>query len=208
MPSTDPSALRRNALRLEAATIGWNVGEAVLTLWLGALAGSLALVGFGTVSVVEVFASGVVLWHLSPQLEVADPARTARALRLVGLSFAFLGLVLLTTATRDLITGREPDASPWGVAYLALTAVVMFALAALKRRTAAGLDAAPLLSEASLTFLDGVLSLATMTGLALNARVGWWWADPVAGALVGVAALVEARENRVEASEVAERAGG
>jgi divalent metal cation (Fe/Co/Zn/Cd) transporter len=185
------------------ATIGWNVGEAALTLWLGAVAGSLALLGFGTVSVVEVFASAVVLWHLSPRLEIADPARTARALRLVGLSFAVLGVTLIATATRDLVTAREPDASPWGVAYLALTAVVMFALAAMKRRSAAGLDAAPLLSEASLTFLDGVLSLATMTGLALNAWAGWWWADPIAGALVGVAALAEARENRAEASEIA-----
>ena len=81
-----------------------------------------------------------------------------------------------------------------------MTAVVMFSLAFAKHRTAAKLGSAPLRSEASLTFLDGVLSTLTLTGLALNALFGWAWADPAAALFVAAAAANEARENLKEAS--------
>ena len=202
----DRDRLQRAALRLEYGTIGWNVGEAVLTISLGAVASSLALIGFGTVSVIEVFASAVVVWHLLPGHLEADSGRTARAHRLVGSAFAALALALTFAGIRDLVTGRQPDESPWGIAYLALTALVMFGLAAAKRRIADKLDSSPLRSEASMTFLDGVLSTATMLGLALNAGLDWWWADPSAALLVGVAAAREARENWLEAKEIVESA--
>jgi divalent metal cation (Fe/Co/Zn/Cd) transporter len=203
-PSTDRSLLRRRALRLEYGTIGWNVGEAVLTITLGTVAGSLALIGFGSVSVVELFASLVVVWHLLPGHERDHPGRTARALRLVAIAFGALAVTLAIAGARDLITGRRPDESPWGIAYLAMTALVMFGLAAAKRRVAEDLDSAPLRSEATMTFLDGILSTATMAGLALNASLGWWWADPAAALLVAIAAANEARENWEEASGAAE----
>jgi len=193
--------LLRRALALEFGTIGWNIGEAVLTIALGAAATSLALIGFGSVSVIEVFASAVVVWHLMPGHPVDHPARTARALRLVAIAFAALAVVLAVAAIRDLVAGRRPDESPWGIAYLAVTALVMFGLAFAKRRVASGLGSAPLRSEATMTFLDGILSAATMTGLALNAALGWWWADPVAALVVVVAAANEARENWSEARE-------
>ena len=78
----------------------------------------------------------------------------------------------------------------------------MFGLAYAKRRLADRMDSAPLRSEATMTFLDGILSTATMTGLALNAALGWWWADPGAALLVAVAAASEARENWDEAAEL------
>jgi divalent metal cation (Fe/Co/Zn/Cd) transporter len=195
-----PRLLRR-ALRLEYATIAWNIGEAVLTMSLGAVAGSLALIGFGSVSVIEVFASTVVVWHMRPRADIDNPVRTARALRLVAIAFAGLAAALLFAGARDLITMRRPDASPWGIAYLAVTALVMFGLAIAKRRLATDLDSAPLASEATMTFLDGVLSTATMLGLAFNAALGWWWADPGAALVVAVAAANEARENREAALE-------
>jgi divalent metal cation (Fe/Co/Zn/Cd) transporter len=108
----------------------------------------------------------------------------------------------MVAAVSDLTSGRQAGESPWGIAYLAVTAFVMFGLAWLKRRTAFGLDSAPLRSEATLTFLDGVLSTATLIGLALNAYVGWWWADPAAAILVALAAFNEARENWNEANEL------
>lgn len=185
-------------MRLEYATIGWNIGEAFLTIALGAIASSLALIGFGTVSVVEVFASAVVIWHLLPGHGVADAARTARAHRLVALAFALLAVVLVVAGVRDLVTGRRPDESPWGIVYLAVTALVMFGLAISKRRIADALDSSPLRSEATMTFLDGALSTATMLGLALNAVLGWWWADPAAALVVAGAAANEARENWLE----------
>ncbi|MGE5460224.1 MAG: cation transporter [Solirubrobacterales bacterium] len=205
--ATDPSVragLQRRALLLEYATIAWNLGEAVFTIALGVAAGSLALVGFGTDSIIEVFASSVVVWHVRPGHEFDRPERTRLALRLVAIAFALLAAILAVVAIRDLVTGRRAGDSPIGIAYLAVTAVVMFVLAAAKRRLAVRLDSAPLRSEASMTFLDGILSTATLTGLALNAMMGWWWADPAAALVVAIAAANEARENRAEAAEIGE----
>lgn len=200
------ASLQRRALRLEYATIAWNLGEAVFTIALGLMAGSLALIGFGTDSIIEVFASSVVVWHVRPGHPVDRPERTRLALRLVAIAFLTLAVVLAVASIRDLVLQRRAGESPLGIAYLAATAAVMFTLAVVKRRTAVRLDSAPLRSEASLTFLDGVLSTLTLTGLALNAMLGWSWADPAAALLVAIAALNEARENREEADElVAER---
>lgn len=192
-------ALQRRALRLEYATIAWNIGEAVFTIGLGVAAGSLALIGFGTDSIIEVFASSVVVWHLRPGHERDAPRRTRLALRLVAMAFLALAVVLGFAAVRDLVGERRAGESPLGIAYLAVAAVVMFGLAVAKRRLAERLGSAPLRSEASMTFLDGVLSTATLTGLALNAGFGWWWADPAAALVVALAALNEARENWWEA---------
>jgi divalent metal cation (Fe/Co/Zn/Cd) transporter len=200
---TDRASLQRRALRLEYATIAWNVGEAALTVALGLAAGSLALIGFGTVSVVEIFASVVVVWHLLPGHEEDHTGRTRLALRLTAIAFLALGAVLAVAAIHDLTSGRRAGESPWGIAYLAITAFVMLGLAMLKRRLAARLDSAPLRSEATMTLLDAFLSTATLSGLALNAYVGWWWADPAAALLVAVAAVNEARENWTEANDLA-----
>lgn len=200
MSMTDErSALQRRAIRLEYATIIWNVGEAVLTISLGIAAGSLALVGFGTDSIIEVFASLVVVWHIAPGHAVDEPRRTERALRLVAVAFAVLAIVLIAVSIRDLATGREPGESMFGIVYLAVTALVMFGLAVAKRRTADALDSAPLRSEAAVTFLDGTLAAATMFGLVLHAVFGLWWADAAAALLVGFAAANEAREAWSEA---------
>ena len=195
--------LQRRAIRLEAATIVWNLGEAVFTIGLGVVAGSLALIGFGTDSIIEVFASSVVVWHVRPGHEVDHPDRTRLALRLV--AFAYLGLatVLATASIRDLVTGRRAGESVVGIVYLAVTAVVMFSLAVAKRRTASSLGSAPLRSEATLTFLDGILSTLTLSGLGLNVLFGWTWADPGAALIVAAAAANEARMNLKEAAELA-----
>lgn len=201
MPESRAS-LQRRALRLEYATIAWNLGEAVFTIALGVLAGSLALIGFGADSIIEVFASAVVVWHVLPGHETDHPERTRLALRLVAAAFVLLAVVLAAAAIRDLLTGRRAGESPVGIAYLAVTAVVMFTLAAVKHRTARALASSPLRSEAAMTFLDGILSAATLAGLALNAALGWWWADPLAALVVAVVALNEARENLEEAAEL------
>lgn len=201
-PADARSALQRRALRLEYATIAWNLAEAVLTIVLGVLARSLALIGFGADSIIEVFASSVVVWHVLPRHETDHPERTRLALRLVAAAFVLLAVVLAAAAARDLFTGRRAGESPLGIAYLAVTAVVMFTLAAAKHRLARALGSSPLRSEAAMTFLDGILSSATLAGLALNAVLGWWWADPLAALVVAVAALHEARENLEEAREL------
>ncbi len=197
----DRALLQRRALRLEYATIAWNIGEAVLTMALGIAAGSLALVGFGVDAIVEVFASVVVVWHLKPGDGRDHHGRTAIALRLTAGAFAALAIVLAIAATNDLTSGRQAGESPWGIAYLAMAAVVMFGLAALKRRVGTELDSAPLLAEATMTFLDGFLASATLAGLAANAALGWWWADPAAALVIAAVAANEARENWGEATE-------
>ena len=196
------ASLQRQARRLEYGTIVWNTGEAAITLALGAVASSLALIGFGAVSVVELFASLVVVWHLFPENETDHPGRTRLALRLVGMAFAVLAVALVVVAINDLVTGRRPDESPWGIAFLVLAAIAMFTLAVLKRRTAEQLESAPLHSEAAMSMLDGILATATLIGLALNALAGWWWADPAAALVVALAAANEARENWEAASEI------
>lgn len=195
------SVLQRRALRLEYLTIAWNLGEAVLTIGLGIAAGSLALIGFGADSIIEVFASSVVVWHIAPRHEVDRPERTSRAVRLVAIAFFALAAVLIVVAVRDLASGRRPGESPLGIGYLAITAVVMLVLAVAKRRTADLLESAPLRSEAAVTFLDAALALATMLGLALNAVLGWWWADAAAALVVGFAAANEGWEAWSEAGE-------
>ena len=202
--STAPtrSELQRRALRLEYATVVWNAGEAVLTIALGVMAGSLALIGFGLDSMIEIFASLVVVWHVRPREATDRPERTRLALRLVAAAFVALAVVLCVAALRELVLGRHAGESPLGIAYLGATALVMFGLAVAKRRTAAALDSAPLRSEAALTFLDGSLATLTLIGLSLNALLGWRWADPAAALAVSVVAVIEARENSAEAREV------
>lgn len=190
--------LRQRALRLQYGTIAWNAGEAILTIALGISAGSLALIAFGSDSIIEIFASVVVLWHLRGE---AHRHRTRRALRMVGVAFVLLAASLGVFAIRDLWTGRVASESWPGIVYLAVTAVVMFGLAFAKRKVAADLGDEPFTAEAEMTFLDGILSTATLAGLLLNALWGWWWADPLAGLLIAVIAVREAIESFEEAEE-------
>lgn len=183
----------RLARRLEYSTVAWNIGEAVFTITVGSLAGSLALVAFGTSSIVEVFASVVVIWHLRPSADGAR--RKVLALRMVSVAFLILAVALGVSGVRDVISGRRAGESWPGVIYLAFTALVMFALAAAKRRVADRLDDDPMRGEAAMTFIDGILSTATLSGLILNAAFGIWWADPLAALVVAAFALNEAHEN-------------
>jgi len=202
--ASDRANLQRLALRLEYGTIAWNVGEAGLTISLGIAAGSLALIGFGSDSIIEVFASAVVVWHLRPGHERDSPQRTALALRLVGLSFAVLAVALALAGTRDLLTGRQPDDSVWGAIYLISVAFVMFGLGTAKRNIAQQLDSAPLHAEATMTLLDSARAAGTAVGLGLNILLDWWWADPIAALVVAVVAANEARENFEESREWAQ----
>lgn len=195
----DPERLTRLARRLQWGTIAWNGMEVFVTIGLGLAARSLALVAFGLDSLVEVFASLVVLWHLDPGEGGHHAHRDRRALRLVAAAFVVLAVYLVVAAVRSLAGGDQPDASPLGIAYLAVTAVVMFTLARLKRRVGTRLRSEPFLAEASLTFLDGCLASSILLALVLNATLGWWWADPVAALLIGTVALREARESWEEA---------
>ena len=184
--------LERTGRRLQRITIAWNLIEVFITIGLGIAAGSLALVAFGLDSLIEVFASLVVLWHMVE--DQPDPTRDRRARRLVALAFAALAVYLLAAGLRALLTQAEPESSPLGIAYLGVTAVVMFSLAARKRRVGRDLDNQAFLAEARMTYLDGWLATAILAALALNTAFDWWWADPVAALVVALAAARESVE--------------
>ena len=152
--------LMRRGIRLEWATTTWNLMEVFVAIALGLAAKSLALVAFGLDSLIEVFASTVVVWHLR---KGHDPTadRTRLAFRLIAIAFFALAAFLAVASTRSLIDASRPDDSLAGIAYLGLTAVVMFTLASAKRRTARRIPSGPLDTEASLTFLDGCLFWAS-----------------------------------------------
>jgi divalent metal cation (Fe/Co/Zn/Cd) transporter len=201
------SRLQRRGLQLEWATIVWNLGEAIITVALGIAAGSLALIGFGGDSLIEVFASAVVVWHVRDLDHLDLHGRSRRAMRLIALAFAGLGVTLIAGAVQRLLSDTRPDESPWGIAYLALAASVMFGLAYAKRRIADRLGNAPLRAEAGITLLDGFLASGILLALVLTAGFGWWWADPLAAAAVGFVALHEAWEHWEEAGEEEDETG-
>lgn len=200
MTTTDPRLGRRGRL-LEYATTAWNCLEAIVAVTTGLAANSLALVAFGLDSCVEVFASIVVLWHLGGASESADPARARRAIRLIAGAFGLLGVYLLAQAGRGFVTRITPDSSPVGTAFMGATVVVMFSLAWGKRRTGQAIGNRPLIANASLTFIDGCLATGILVALLADRLFGWWWADPLAAAIVGIVALNEARENWKESGE-------
>jgi divalent metal cation (Fe/Co/Zn/Cd) transporter len=182
--------LLRRGFALEFATLGWNmIGVAVLAI-AAIAARSVALAGFGLDSLIEIGASTVVIWELSG----TGQARQHRALRLIGCAFAALAVYLLVQSTVVLAFGYHPRHSAVGIGWTAVTAAVMFALALGKARTGAALGNPVLQTEGRVTLIDGILATAVLTGLALNAALGWWWADPAAGYALVYYAAREARE--------------
>ncbi|HET7458713.1 MAG TPA: cation transporter [Gemmatimonadaceae bacterium] len=180
--TTDRPALVRRGLLLNYATLGYNALEAIVSLVAGLLAGSVALVGFGVDSVIEVTASGAAQWRL--RADAFDAARRARVervtVRVIGWSFLALAAWVAVDAAKSLWLRERPDRSIVGIAVLALSAVVMPLLARAKRRVALALSSRALEGDARQTSLCAYLSVIALGGVALNALVGWWWADPVA----------------------------
>ncbi|MFF4401359.1 cation transporter [Streptomyces sp. NPDC001480] len=184
------SALLRRGFALEYVTLGWNVVGIVVLAVAALRARSVALAGFGLDSLIEIGASTVVVWELSGTGE----ARRRRALRLIGFAFAGLAAYLFVQSTVVLTGGHHPGHSPLGIVWTAVTAAVMFALAAGKSRTGAALDNPVLRTEGRVTLIDGLLAVAVLLGLVLNTSLGWWWADPVAGYVLVFYAVREVRE--------------
>ena len=183
-------ALLRRGFALEFVTLGWNViGVAVLAA-AAIAARSVALAGFGLDSLIEIGASTVVIWELSG----TGQARQRRALRLIGYAFAALAVYLLIQSTWVLATGYHPRHSAVGIGWTAATAAVMFALAFGKARTGAALGNPVLSTEGRVTLVDAILATAVLAGLALNAVLGCWWADPAAGYVLVYYAAREVRE--------------
>jgi len=185
----DSGLLLRRGRQLEMLTLSWNVVGVIVLAVAAFTARSVALAGFGLDSVIEIGASTVVLWELA---DVAQ-SRQRRALTMIGSAFVALSVYLAVQSTIVLAVGFRPHHSPVGIGWTALTAVVMFALAAGKSRIGTAMNNPVLMTEGRVTMIDGVLATAVLLGLMLNALLGWWWADPVSGYLILYFAIREAR---------------
>lgn len=181
-------ALRRGR-RLEVATLAWNVAGLGVLGVAAVRAGSVALGGFGLDSLIEIGASTVVLWELAD----AHEQRRRRALRLIGWAFVALAAYLAVQSSVLLAAGDQPAPSYLGIGWTAVTALVMFSLARGKAVAGRTLDNPVLLTEGRVTTVDGILATAVLAGLALNAGLGWWWADPAAAYVLVFYGAREAR---------------
>jgi len=173
--------LVRRGLWLNYATLSYNIVEAAVSLLAGLLAGSVALVGFGFDSVIEVIASVAAQWRLRADLAAERRERVEQTShRVVGWCFLALGAYVAYESVESLWTRSRPDRTLIGIAVLAASAIVMPLLARAKRRVARALESRSLGSEAAQTSLCAYLSIIALAGVALNALFGWWWADPLA----------------------------
>lgn len=189
-------ALLRRGLLLEYATLSWNVLGVVVLAIATVASGSVALAGFGVDSLIEIVASSVVVWELRGE---EGSRREQRALRIIAVGFALLAVYIAVQATITLAGGSHPQRSTLGVIWLAVTLVAMLALANGKRRAGAELQNRVLITEARVTVIDGALAGAVLVGVALNAAVGWWWADPLSSLVILVYGVREARHAWQEA---------
>lgn len=196
----DSDQLLRRGLYLEYATLAWNVVGTVVIVAAAISAGSAALAGFGLDSLIEIFASTIVVW----QLKGVNQQRERTALRLIGIAFFLLALYVLLQSAYVLIAGQRPGTSPSGIAWLAATVVVMLLLAWGKLVTGRRLDNPVLRTEARVTLVDAYLAAAVLVGVVLNGWLGWWWADPVAGLVIVYYGAREGREAWGHAAEMRE----
>ena len=173
--------LVRRGIRLSYATIGYNSLEAIASLIAGLFAGSVALIGFGIDSVIEVSASGVAQWRLRSDLHEARRAQVeAITHRIVGLCFLVLATYVVVDSGKTLWFRERPDRTIAGIVILSMSVVVMPLLARAKLKVASAMQSGALRAEARQTSLCAYLSIIALAGVLLNATLGWWWADPVA----------------------------
>ncbi len=178
----DRSMFIRRGLRLEYLTLAWNSLEALIAVIAGSVAGSIALVGFGIDSVIECSSGAVLVWRLRTDAEVHRREHVERtALRLVGISFLLLAAYVAYEAMSTLLKRDVPEHSLPGIVLAVASLIVMPLLACAKRVVAQGLNSSAMHADSRQTDLCAYLSAILLGGLLLNAALGWWWADPVAG---------------------------
>jgi divalent metal cation (Fe/Co/Zn/Cd) transporter len=181
----------RRARVLAGASVTYNVVEAVIAVTAGLVAGSIALVGFGLDSIVEVSSGLIILWQFRHPL---PESREQTALRLMAFSFFGLAAYVTFESIRSLTTGHEAEASIVGMILAAASLVVMPFLSWAQRRTGRALGSNAVVADSTQTLLCTYMSGVLLVGLVLNATLGWWWADPIAGLVIAAVAVKEGRE--------------
>jgi len=193
------TTLLKRGFLLEYLTLGWNVVGVIIVVLAAYAARSVALAGFGLDSLIEIFASIVVVW----QLRGVNLKRERLALRLIGIAFIALVIYIVAQLLVTLVTGTHPATSVGGIFWIAITFIAMLLLAFGKRLTGQKLQNEVLLTEGRVTLVDAYLAGAVLVGLVLNALFGWWWADPLASLVIiyygireAIHALQESGQNK------------
>ncbi len=201
--AADRAPLLRRAWWLAVFTVVWNLAEGAVAMTAATMAGSRALAGFGVDSFVESASAAVLMWRL--RAEQRSPERIEhvekRALRFIGVTFLALATLVGIESVRSLVRGERPEVSGIGIILTIVSLIVMPILARAKRRVGRDLDARSVEADSRQTMACVYLSAVVLTGLALNAAFGWWWADPVA-ALGVVAFLVREGREALHADHV------
>ncbi len=183
--------LRRRIRWIVAATIGYNLVEAVVALAAGSAASSSALIGFGLDSAIEVLSAAAVAWQFTRR----DPERREKAtLRVIAVAFFALAVYVTAISVLALAGRVEAERTIPGLAITALSVVVMPFLSLAERRTGRELGSASAVADSKQTLICASLSAAVLLGLALNSLLGWWWADPIVGLVIAVFAAREGVE--------------
>jgi divalent metal cation (Fe/Co/Zn/Cd) transporter len=183
--------LVKRGRHLEYFTIGYNSLEGLIALVAGLMAGSIALIGFGFDSLIEVISGVVLLWRLQADSDEARRERVeAISLRIVGVCFVVLAVYVSYDSVKSLIRREAPEESLIGIVLAAVSLVIMPSLVRAKRKVARGIKSGALMADSRQTELCTYLSAILLVGLLLNALLGWWWADPVA-ALIMVPIIVK-----------------
>jgi divalent metal cation (Fe/Co/Zn/Cd) transporter len=186
----DTERLRKRGLRLAWFIVVWDVIEGAIAVTAGLAAGSIALVGFGIDSTIEVFAASVVIW----QLRGGAHARMRTALRLIAITFFVLAAYVAFESVRDLVGQDKAGESIVGIVLNIVALAVMVPVAIAQRRTGRELDNQVLVAQSDETWVSNYLSISLLVGLGLNAAFGLWWADPVVALIVAAIAFKEGRE--------------
>lgn len=199
MATVELQPARRNALArrvrlLAAATITYNIAEAVVAITAGTVASSTALVGFGLDSLVEVSSAAALSWQFSARDHDVRESRERLTLKLIALSFFALAAYVVVDSVLAFTGTGEASPSPVGIGLAALSLVVMPFLSWAQRRAGRELGSASAVSDSKQTLLCAYLSAVLLAGLLANALFGWSWADPIAGLVIAAVALKEGRE--------------
>lgn len=182
------AVLSRRIRLFAAATISYNVVEAMVALWAGGVADSSALIGFGLDSVIEVASAVALSWQFSAK----DPERREHlTLRIIAVSFFALAAFVAIDAIRSLTGGGEAQRSTPGIIIAALSLAIMPVLSWLQRRAGRELGSRTAVADSKQTLLCTYLSAVLLVGLVLNSTFGWWWADAAAGLVISVIAVRE-----------------
>ena len=185
------AALHRRVRFIVTFTISYNVLEAIVAIWAGALASSTALIGFGLDSVIEVLSALAIAWQFTRK----DPERWETAtVRAIGIAFFALAAYVIIDSVLSLTGAQDVESSPLGIGIATLSLIVMPALAWLEHRTGRELQSKSVMADARQLVLCIYLSGTVLIGLLLNTLFGWDWADSVAALVVAYLAIREGTE--------------